>query len=101
MDKKRNPRESYVGIQNYGDGTVRIQISGQNGQSLTFEVDVTDTEPCAQIPKPWAGKGLYRAVIGVRANGHLRGWLVDQQNDQIVWFPERSKRKRKAKTMPV
>ena len=34
------------------------------------------------------GGDQYRAVVGVQANGHLKGWLVDQENDQLVWFPE-------------
>ena len=95
MDEKPSERESYVSIQNYGDGTVRVNISGQNGQSLSLVVNVTDPEPMASIPKTWAGRGFYRAAVQVLANGHLKGWLIDQQNDQLLWFPERAKPKRK------
>jgi len=86
-------RQSHVTLETYADGKVRIHIAGDNGQSLTLIVDVTHNEPFAELPKSWTGQGLYRAVVGVQANGHLRGWLVDQQNDQIIWFPKRAKRK--------
>ena len=92
--EQSNQRQSYVNFETYADGRVRVHIAGQNGQSLSLEIDTTHEEPVAMIPLPFAGKGLYRAVVGVQANGHLKGWLVDQQNDQVVWFPQRAKPKR-------
>lgn len=79
--EKPGQQQSYVSMRTYADGTVQVQISGQNGQSLTLVADVTGPEPFAEVPKSSVGKGLYRAVVGVQANVHLKGWLVDQQND--------------------
>ena len=98
--------KSIVSVNTFADGRAEIIVSGSGG---TFTLEVTQGEPTIAIQDPERAKQLgrvhkYKAVFGLLANGHLKGWLVEKKgptpaDDSVVWFPARKGRakKRKAK----
>lgn len=86
-------QQSSVSMRTSADSIVQVQISGQHG-SLTLQL--SGKEPTMAI-MDLARPGNYKVAWGLLANGHLKGWLVDEDG-RIKWFPARAKPKRKRTT---
>jgi hypothetical protein len=103
----QNPQKdvrTWVTFQTCADGSVQIVATGRNG-TLTLNIDGGTDGPSMDIPIPneerEPGKPYkYKAVWGLQANGHLKGWLAEDEG-KIKWFPERAKRKPRKRPVRV
>ncbi len=88
---------SMVSLHTLADGSVEIIAAGRNG---ILSLQINADEPTMAIPNLKLGPGKYKGMWGIRANGQLRGWVVDQDG-RIQWFPKRSARKPVKKRTPA
>jgi hypothetical protein len=87
---------SLVSVHTYTNGRADMLITGDNG-TLTLAVHANG--PTIVIRDPDRGPMKCKAVWGIEANGHFKGWLVAKKGangepDTLAWFPERKERKR-------
>jgi hypothetical protein len=86
---------AYVTFQTRDNGDVVIIATGSNGTLSLIISGGKEGPAMALVDHPDPGE-LYRGKWELRANGRLKGWLVDTEG-KYQWIPERATRKRSAK----
>jgi hypothetical protein len=79
--------------------SVEILVVGRNGN---LSLSVPSSHTAIVIRDPVRGPETCKAICGISANGHFKGYFVAKKGattreDTFVWFPARPPRKRLAK----
>jgi hypothetical protein len=94
--------QSAVNILTYANGDADVTVTGPGG---TLTLHVSPDGPTMAIRDPERTKQLggaekFKAVVGLEANGQLRGWVVEKKgptgaDDRLAWVPARKRPIRK------
>jgi hypothetical protein len=91
------PPVSLVAVAMAKDRAELLVHSTHGNLSLEFHED----GPTISIRDPQHGPTKYKAVVGLQANGHLRGFFVEKKGadgagDTLVWFPTQKKQPKRS-----
>jgi hypothetical protein len=106
-DSTTRKLKSGAGIFMDANGDTDVSVTGPSG---TLTLQLSPDGPTIAIKDPertqrLGGAEKYKALVTLKANGHLRGWCLEKKgattrDDTLVWFPAKKQRataKKKAK----